>query len=80
METAPTEQQDQGVALRRWRGLIGAQVAYFEHLVAAHQEEAERGLLPQSELDWLQKEIRGWGRHLTDIDGRLATQESAARG
>ncbi len=56
---------DRLVALRRWRGLS-----------AAHREEAARGLLPQGELDWVQKEIRGWGRHLDDLDGRIGAQEA----
>lgn len=73
MEVATTEAQR--IALRRWRGVIAAQIAYFEHLVAAHHEEAACGMLPQGELDWLQKEIRGWGRHLTDLEGRLAKGE-----
>lgn len=72
--------EDQHVALRRWRGLIAAQIAYFEHLAEAHGEEAARGLLPQAELDWMQKEVRGWGRHLADLDGRLGTLEGQARG
>ncbi len=67
---------DRLVALRRWRGLIAAQVAYFDNLSAAHREEAARGLLPQGELDWVQKEIRGWGRHLDDLDGRIGVQEA----
>ena len=71
---------DQRVALRRWRGLIAAQITYFEQLAAAHGEEAARGLLPQAELDWMQKEVRGWGRHLADLDGRLGTPEGEARG
>ena len=69
---------DRLVALRRWRGLIAAQVAHFEHLIAAHRAEAARGLLPQGELDWMQKEIRGWGRHLDDLDGRFAALGSEA--
>jgi hypothetical protein len=48
MEPSTTEQPaaTQRIALRRWSGLIAAQIAYFEHLVAAHQEEVGCGLLP----------------------------------
>ena len=56
---------------RRWRDTLAARIAGFQTLIDDHQEQAARGLLPQEELDWVAKEIRGWTRHLDTLTARI---------
>ncbi len=58
-------------ARRRWRDTIAARIAGFQTLIDDHQEQAAQGLLPQEELDWVAKEIRGWTRHLETLTARV---------
>ncbi len=67
-QTVSAQQLD---ARRRWRDTIAARIAGFQTLINDHQEQAARGLLPQEELDWVAKEIRGWTRHLETLTARI---------
>jgi ubiquinone biosynthesis protein UbiJ len=58
-------------ARQRWRDTIAARIAGFQTLIDDHQEQAVQGLLPQEELDWVAKEIRGWTRHLETLTARI---------
>ncbi len=63
-------------AQRRWRDTLAARIAGFQTLIDDHSEEAARGALPQEELDWVAKEIRGWTRHLDTLTSRIAQLET----
>ena len=71
------ETEDQAVSAQqldarmRWRDTLAARIAGFQTLIDDHQEQAARGLLPQEELDWVVKEIRGWTRHLDTLTARI---------
>ena len=65
---SPQEQLD---ALRHWRDTIAARIAGFQTLIDDHRVEAARGVLPQEELDWIAKEIRGWTHHLDTLTARI---------
>ncbi len=67
-QTVSAQQLD---AQRRWRDTLAARIAGFQTLIDDHQEQAARGLLPQEELDWVAKEIRGWTRHLDTLTARI---------
>ncbi len=67
-QTVSAQQLD---ARRRWRDTIAARIAGFQTLIDDHQEQAAQGLLPQEELDWVAKEIRGWTRHLETLTARI---------
>jgi len=63
-------------AQRRWRDTLAARIAGFQTLIDDHREEAARGVLPQEELDWVAKEIRGWTRHLDTLTARIEQMET----
>ncbi len=67
-QTVSAQQLD---ARRRWRDTIAARIAGFQTLIDDHQEQVAQGLLPQEELDWVAKEIRGWTRHLETLTARI---------
>ncbi len=62
-------------AQRRWRDTLATRIAGFQTLIDDHSEEAARGVLPQEELDWVAKEIRGWTRHLDTLTARVEQME-----